>query len=61
MAFPKLFLENALIVRLCNCKAVSEPLLPKVARCLLVLSSHHIGKCAAAPGKFVTGDPDLKR
>ena len=32
MVFPKLFLENALAVRPCNCEAVSEPLLPKVAR-----------------------------
>ena len=30
-----------------NCEAASEPLLPKVARCIPVLPSRHIGKCAA--------------
>ena len=47
MVFTKLLLENALAVRPCNREAVLEPLLPKVARCLPVLSSRYIGKCAA--------------
>ena len=38
---------NALAVRPCNCEAVLEPLLPKVARCIRVLSSRNIGKCGA--------------
>ena len=33
MVFTKLLLEKTLAIRPCNCKAVSEPLLPKVARC----------------------------
>ena len=47
MVFTKLLLENALAVRPCNCEAVLEPLLPKVARCIPVLSSRYIGKWAA--------------
>ena len=47
MVFTKMLLENALAIRPCNCEAASDPLLPKVARCILVLSSRHIGKCAA--------------
>ena len=47
MVFTKLFLENALGIRPCNCDAASEPLLPKVARCIPVLPSRHVGKCAA--------------
>ena len=47
MVFTKLLLENALAIRPCNCKAASEPLLPKVARCIPVLPSRYIGKCAA--------------
>ena len=47
MVFTKLLLESALVIRLCNCEAASEPLLPKVARCIPVLPSHSIGKCAA--------------
>ena len=40
-------LENALAIRPCKYDAASEPLLPKVARCIPVLSSRYIGKCAA--------------
>ena len=47
MVFTKLSLENALVIWLRNCEAASEPLLPKVARCIPVLSSGHIGKCTA--------------
>ena len=47
MVFTKLLLENALAIRPCNCEAVSEPLLPKVARCIPFLPSRYIGKCAA--------------
>ena len=47
MVFTKLLLENALAIRPCNCEAASEPLLPKVARCIPVLPSRYIGKCAA--------------
>ena len=47
MVFTKLLLENALPIRPCNCEAASGPLLPKVARCIAVLSSRCIGKCAA--------------
>ena len=47
MVFTKLFLENALAIRPCNCQAASEPLLPKVAHCIPVLSSRKMGKCAA--------------
>ena len=47
MVFTKLLLENALAVRPCNYGAASEPLLPKVGRCIPVLSSRYIGKCAA--------------
>ena len=47
MVFTKLLLENALPNRPCNCGAASELLLPKVARCIPVLSSRCMGKCAA--------------
>ena len=47
MVFTKLLLENALAIRPCNCEAASEPLLPKIARCIPVLPSRCIGKCAA--------------
>ena len=47
MVFTKLFLENALAIWTCNCEATSEPLLPNVARCIPVLPSRYIGKCAA--------------
>ena len=40
-------LENALAIRPCNWEAASEPVLPKVARCIPVLPSRYIGKCAA--------------
>ena len=40
-------LENALAIRRYDCEAASEPLLPKVAHCIPVLSSRYIGKCAA--------------
>ena len=33
--------------RPCNCEAASEPLLPKVAHCIPVLSWRYVGKCAA--------------
>ena len=46
MVFTKLLLENALAIRPCNCEAASEPLLHKVARCIPVLPSRYIGKCA---------------
>ena len=47
MVFTKLLLENALAIRPCNYGAASKPLFPKVARCVPVLSSCYIGKCAA--------------
>ena len=47
MVFTKLLLENALAIRPCNCEAASEPLFPKVARCIPVLPSRYTGKCAA--------------
>ena len=47
MVFTKVLLENVLAVRPCKWEAASEPLLPKVARCILVLPSRYIGKCAA--------------
>ena len=47
MVFTKLLLENAAAIRPYNCEAASEPLLPKVARCIPVLPSRYIGKCAA--------------
>ena len=43
----ELLLENARCIRSCNYDAASEPLLPKVAHCISVLSSRYIGKCAA--------------
>ena len=46
MVFTKLLLENALPIRPCNCESASEPLLPKVARCIPVLPSRYIRKCA---------------
>ena len=48
MVFTKLLLENALAIGLCNCGAASEPLLPKVARYIPVLSSRYMGQCAAS-------------
>ena len=47
MVFTKLLLENAFAIRPCNCEAASEPLLPKVARCIPVLPLRYIAKCAA--------------
>ena len=47
MVFTKLLLENALTIRPCNCGAALEPLLPKVAHCIPVLSSCYIGNCVA--------------
>ena len=47
MVFTKLLLENALAIRPSHWEAASEPLLPKVARCIPVLLSRYIGKCAA--------------
>ena len=47
MVFTRLSLKNALAVRLCDYRAVSEPLLPKVARRIPVLSSRYMGKCAS--------------
>ena len=44
---PKLLLKSALAIRPCNCKDASELLLPKVPRCIPVLPSLSIGKCAA--------------
>ena len=43
----QLLLQNALAVRPCNYEVASEPLLPKAARCIPVLSSRYIRKCAA--------------
>ena len=47
MVFTKLLLENALAIRPCHWEAASEPFLPKIARCIPVLPSRYIGKCAA--------------
>ena len=47
MIFTKQLLENALAIRPCNYVASSEPLLPKVARCITVLPLRYIGKCTA--------------
>ena len=47
MVFTELLLENALAIRPCNYGVASEPLLPKVARCIQVILSRYIGKCAA--------------
>ena len=47
MVFTKMLLENALAIQPYNYRAVSEPLLPKVARCILFLSSRSVLKCAA--------------
>ena len=44
MVSIKLLLENTLRIRPYNCEAASEPLLPKIARCMQVLSSFE--KCA---------------
>ena len=51
MVFTKLLLENARAIRACIYEATSESLLPKVARCIPILSSHYIGKCAACVRK----------
>ena len=45
--FAKLLLQDTLAVRRHDYEAASEPLLPKVARCIPVLSSRFVGKCAA--------------
>ena len=47
MVFTILLLKNALAIRPCNCGTASEPLLPKAASCIPILSSRYIGKCAA--------------
>ena len=63
MVFTKLLLENALAIRPCNYGAASEPLLPRVARCIPVLSSRYIGMCAARVLKrsaLITAMPDLE-
>ena len=44
MVFTKLLLGNDLAIRSCYYGAASEVLLPKVARCIIVLSSRYIGK-----------------
>ena len=58
MVFSKCLLENTLTVPPYNFEAASELDLLKVAPCILVLSSHHIGKCATRelmrPGKINT-------
>ena len=46
MFFTRLLLENTLAVRPYNCEAASELHLLKVARCIPVLSSRFIEKCA---------------
>ena len=46
MVLTKLLMEDALAIRPCSCGAAPEPLLPKVARCIPVLSSCYMGKCA---------------
>ena len=43
MVFTKLLLENALAIRPSNYEAASEALLPKVARCIPVLTSRCVG------------------
>ena len=50
---------NALAIRPCNSEAASEPLLPKVSRCIPVLSSRYIGKCAACVLKRSKGTDDV--
>ena len=47
MVFTKLLLENALAILPCNYEAASEPLLPKVTRCISVFSSRYIRTCPA--------------
>ena len=47
MVFTKLLLQNTPAIRPYNYEAASEPLLPKVAHCIPVLSSRYIGKCSA--------------
>ena len=46
MIFTKLLLQNTLVIRPYNYEATSETLLPKVVRCIPVLSSRYTGKCA---------------
>ena len=41
MVFTKLLLQNILAIRPYNYEAASEPLLPKVARCIPVLLSRY--------------------
>ena len=48
MLFTKLLLENVLSIQPCNYGAASEPLLPKVARCVPGLSSRYMGQYAAS-------------
>ena len=47
MICTKLLLENTLAIRPDNYEAASEPLLPKVVRCIPVLSWRYIEECAA--------------
>ena len=47
MVFTKLLLENALAIQPHNYEAASERLLPKVVRCIPVLSLRNTGKCAS--------------
>ena len=47
MVFTKLLLQSTPAIRPYNYEAASEPLLPKVARCIPVLSLRYIGKYAA--------------
>ena len=46
MLFTKTLLENTLVLPPYNNAAASEPHLPKVACCIPVPSSCHVGKCA---------------
>ena len=47
MVFNKMLLDNVLALRPCNCEAAPQPLLPKVARCIPVLSSCYTGERTA--------------
>ena len=58
----ELLLENARCIQPCNYDAASEPLLPKVAHCIPVLSSRYIGKFAARVlQRSVSTSNNLKR
>ena len=46
MIFIKLLLENTVAILPYNYEVAPELLLPKFARCIQVLSSHYMGKCA---------------